>query len=457
MLSALFTSLILLLAETPVVQPSPTTAVDLSGKVLSTDGNAPIIGATVVVYSASPKPGKGATAAAASSSDDSAAGAASPDIGKSATSDPEGKFTVAGVDSSMSYQFVVSADGFRPILLKKVDPSRGAVTAKLKPIPKDLDPAMTLRGRVVDPNGNPVVGAKIEPFGVRDGTERWWGGFGGMSSIAEPVTFTDANGEFLLIAKKPSLLLDVRVSGRGVAPQLVAQLDCGETVHDIAVGPGATMTGRLVKDGQPLAGAVIKLAQRDRGVETYVGDFTATTAGDGRFTIANLKPDENYRLIATMKSIAPKGAAVPMTECASTSDGTSVDLGDITAVNGVTVSGQLVCSDGKAVPVGTRVTLSRWETSDPQEVKTTADGKFEFTAVPENALFQLSATMTGYHVSSENQSYEPANARWLLGLVDGEITDLRVQMDPGPNEQGDYRSNKWNELQTTRLTGVPAQ
>ena len=54
-----------------------------------------------------------------------------PDCEKSTLSDDQGAFTIAAVDSSLNFDLLVLADGQRPLLLKKVDPTRGEIKAKM--------------------------------------------------------------------------------------------------------------------------------------------------------------------------------------------------------------------------------------------------------------------------------------------------------------------------------------
>src|SRR5690348_7460644 len=133
---AILIGLVMLLAD-------PTVPADLKGAVTSADG-LPVAQASVVIYSAAPRKG----AATMNKFE-------YPDCSKSAKAEADGAFTIAAVDSSLNYELLVSADGFRPLMLKKVDPERGEIRAKLTPTPKEFDNA-PLRGHVVDSNGDPV-------------------------------------------------------------------------------------------------------------------------------------------------------------------------------------------------------------------------------------------------------------------------------------------------------------
>jgi hypothetical protein len=426
-------SLLILLADAP-------TAPNLHGQVMSPDGAA-VPQADVIVYSAAPKK-KDAVALNKFEY---------PDCSKSSQADATGAFKIDGVDLSLNYELLVLADGYRPLMLKKVDPARGEIRAKLIPAPTEFNGNDPLRGHVVDSNGDPVVGARIEPFGARDGTERWWGG---TNNVCENDTYTDAKGNFLLLTKKPNLALDIKVWPRQASPYYGALLSTGDAVNEVTVTPGASITGRVVKDGQPLKGIVVRLSQEERDVEHYIGEFDATTDDQGKFTFKHVMPNTKYNLYPTMKSLAPYGAFTMQT-FNSDQDGSTSDAGDVSVEKGLTISGKFFCADDKPVPSGLKPTLSRWNASDSVDVKVDKDGKFEVKNVSAD-LYGFWLRTNGYHLSEDNQSYEPANSDLLLGRIDQDIDDLRIQLDPGPSPQRNYNGNKWQTLQSTQITGVPS-
>src|SRR5215207_7011881 len=86
--------------------------VDLIGKVADVGGT-PIVQATVIVSSTAPKKGT--------------ANATAPEAGKSVNADVQGAFTLPAVDPTFTYDLLVLADGYRAVMLKKVDPARGQV------------------------------------------------------------------------------------------------------------------------------------------------------------------------------------------------------------------------------------------------------------------------------------------------------------------------------------------
>ncbi len=409
-MNALVLSLMLLL--------SGASDADLTGKVVSPDGSA-VGGASVIVYSASPKKGAATTNPSEY-----------PDCQKSTATDGAGAFTIAGVDSSKTFELLVVSDSYRPLMLKKVDPTRGQITAKLKALPTDVDPQMLVRGRVVDLNGNPVVGGKIEINSYVDGNSTT---FGGEESVIEPLTYTNAKGEFTLIAKKAGLTFNLLMHSREAAPMIAKGFVPGEDIREFSVTPGAKVTGRVVKDGQPLAGIKLMLIQTDRNSETWLDIESAFTDDSGRFTFAHVHSDTRYDLTPTTKTLAGRGCAVPVA-CQSTGDDTVVDAGDITIEPGLTLSGQLVASSGNPQWPEAKVRLERGDSwDDPVDIPVDKDGHFEFKGAAAG-IANLSVKLDSFHLSKDNASVEPYRSAYLLGRIDDNITDLKIQLDPGPAE-----------------------
>jgi protocatechuate 3,4-dioxygenase beta subunit len=428
---SIFLSLFLLLAD-------PSSPAHLTGHVIDSDST-PIANATVMVYTAAPKKGP----ATQNPTD-------YPDCSKSAATDAQGAFSITGVDPALNYELLILADNTRPLLLRKVDPARGDIRALLQPLPKDTDADHLIHGHIVDSDGKPIVGARIEPFGEKNSSERYW-----SSSVrdVEDHTFTNAKGEFTLVCKKSGIQVDLKLTARNAAPILAALVSQGEQPTEFTLTPGANVTGRLVKDGAPVPGVTMRLCQVNRGIESWVGEFSAVTDNDGKFAFNHVKPSESYNLYATVKSLGDKGA-VPLKPFNVTGDSTTTDAGDITLAPGVTVAGLLVDPDGKPVP-NTKVSLSRSDAMDNVDANTDANGKFQFKSIPPGEIFELYVQSNGYHVTHNNQSFEPMNAIFLMGLIDQDINDLKVEVDKGPQEQRANNSNNWQSLRSTRLTGLP--
>jgi hypothetical protein len=172
----------------------------VAGRILN-EQNQPIPKATVYVYSAGPREGTIPYCPTCYV-----------DCGKRAATGADGRFQIAGLNSTLVFQLLVVAEGHRPQILKKVDPQKGAtleVKLTVRPIPKD--PNRVVRGQVIDPEGRPAVGALVEPFGCETAEKRWWGQMDGV----DPLAVTDERGEFVLVCDDPVKGLDLKVESPG--------------------------------------------------------------------------------------------------------------------------------------------------------------------------------------------------------------------------------------------------
>jgi RNA polymerase sigma factor (sigma-70 family) len=146
------------------------------------------------------------------------------------------------------------------------------------------DAERDLQGRVIDPQGNPVAGARITlrrddvgEYSVLDLTRDSSG-----ELIAE--LESDSLGEFAipLDAGRPSTL---RVEKQGFAPAVRLDRYAGEYL-EVRLGLGATLSGRVVRaeDGEGLQARI-------RGRQTRIGSleiFDELTDAEGFFTIGGL-------------------------------------------------------------------------------------------------------------------------------------------------------------------------
>ena len=307
-----------------------------------------------------------------------------------------------------------------------VDPRAGPVTLTLKP--SDLakrDPALLLQGRVLDEDGDPLPGAVVEPFAVRKGDTTRFGGLTGF----DPLALTDARGEFRLGVPEKGILVHVQVSAPKKAPRKYKELAPGAKGHDLSLPDGASVTGRLVKDGKPLPGVAVGLDQVNRDVETFVGDFKAATDAVGVFLIPNVPANDKFVLYGLMGSMKAHGAvaARPVQTGRSRE---AADVGDVAVGPGFKLTGRVVLSDGKPVPAGTRVILSREEAWDFQQAVVGEGGSFSFEGLPPER-YTLSARVKGYRPSTENASLDLLNPFHLLGAVRADVRDLRLLYEPG--------------------------
>jgi hypothetical protein len=293
--------------------------------------------------------------------------------------------------------------------VKKVDPSTGpapvAVLARRAPVD---DPARVFRGRVVDPFGRPLRLAVIEPFAL----EFDWGGRGPVSTYGtidglEPMTISNANGEFELAYKEKAIGMLAWVEARGMAPKLV-KLSTGADRASITVSDGAVIRGRLMNRGKPVPNAEVGLIPRTRWGggnhlqlmgEPY-DEIRIGTQADGTFVITGVPAGVDWYLYGKMESIASVGATAPM-ECRSGKNGEESNLGDITIQTGHRVRGKVTLSDGAPIARGMRVSISAEKAFDTETVQIAPDGRFEFIGVP-SGKYEIFASVRGYQEAKKD-------------------------------------------------------
>ncbi|MCK5944155.1 MAG: carboxypeptidase regulatory-like domain-containing protein [Planctomycetes bacterium] len=162
-------------------------------------------------------------------------------------------------------------------------------------------PAPVLRGRFVDDDGAPIAGvsvARTQQLGenMRHLSDAAMsldlGKVGGrilrLTDRDEPLAFSGEDGRFEVRGFKPGrLLARASCAGRGSRWLRVLMPPYGE-VHeagDIVLGPGCSISGRVLRGGQPFVGATVT-------VSSPICDSQATTDARGYYSIVDLVPGQ---------------------------------------------------------------------------------------------------------------------------------------------------------------------
>ncbi|HVG22933.1 MAG TPA: hypothetical protein VND45_02165 [Thermoanaerobaculia bacterium] len=336
---------------------TPLAAADLGGRVLDRDGK-PIRDAHVYVYNALPKKGVSVVCPSCYR-----------DCGKEVAVNANGEFRVQSVDPSLKFRLLAVADGYEPALSENHQDAATPFAFALQPRAAG-DEARLVRGRVVDPKGKPVVGAMAMLHAVHEGKRTGWGKIPGV----DPLSITNAKGEFVLRVPDPDMLLDVRIHARNYGVKLARELYPNVPPQTITVDTGAAIAGRLQHDGKPLPGVRMVFVQTDRRSSDFLGIEEIGTDAQGQFVITGLGTGVEYRVFPKMESLTPLAAAAA--EVTTGGDGSKSDAGTLAATTGFRVSGRVA---GR-LPPDTRVTL--FSANDAQSVLVKRDGTFVFAGVP---------------------------------------------------------------------------
>ncbi len=281
-------------------------------------------------------------------------------------------------------------------------------------------PETLLRGRVEDSRGKAVSGAVVQLHGISRGTGSSWGGF-------DKAAITDDDGLFTLREEEPFETADVRVDAPSFAQATFFGLISGDAVHELVLNKGVSVSGRVVENGEPVAGVSVGLMGVDRSI-VYVGDFSATTDADGGFLFENIPAETEYHFYGHMRSLQGRGA-IPVRKVKTKETGTRLELGDCAVEPGFTIEGRVRMADGGS-PRGRSIFLGREDAADSLEVVTDADGFFRFTDVPAEQV-SVNLREAGHRFSLGNANIDPLNPYQIIGRVVGDKTDLILEIEPG--------------------------
>jgi len=214
------------------------------------------------------------------------------DLEGEAKSATDGTFHLAGLSAGETYALRVDAAGFAPL--------ETTAAAGGEPATLTLTPGVSLAGRVLDPYGAPVQGARARLFEASfDGAIRMVLING--ERLSDHETWSDAEGRFAVADLAPGLYdLEIRSTewapwGRlGVEMAPARSHDLGDVILD----PAVTLRGRVVDaDGTAIAGAkvwidpVAGFVGRTRGVSMSGEPPGVDSDEDGRFRLPGLAVD----------------------------------------------------------------------------------------------------------------------------------------------------------------------
>jgi peroxiredoxin/protocatechuate 3,4-dioxygenase beta subunit len=409
---------------------------DLTGVVKDNEGK-PLPQASVFIYTAGPKEGTSIFCPSCYA-----------DCRKHATADADGRFKIEALDPSLLFRVLVVAKGKQPKFVAKVDPAVKAIEVALKPAKQGLQPNQQMKGRVVDSEHKPILGAVVSIRGVVRGEGTRYG----ANEDIDQVAVSDDDGQFAINGEKSFDAVGVEVEARGYAKGIFKPLGTGEKVHELKLTEGASVKGRLLKDGKPVAGVELGVSGVEREAGIYVGDFSVGTDKDGKFLFVNLPPNRDYHVYARMASLRDRGA-LPAVQKHVGEDGSVSDAGDLQLVPGFKLAGQIRLTDGKPVPAKTRIIVSRDEAWDSVQTTADSEGRFSFSGVPAEPV-NLSAGVKGYRLSERNKSLDLMNRFGLVGSIKSDKTNLVIEFEPGERQSG-YRG-EYVDLRQEPLLGAEA-
>lgn len=312
----------------------------------------------------------------------------------------------------------VTAPGYAPAETSVLLTRRGRLTAELA-----LTRGAVVKGRVVDPDRQPVPGASVRSSHYA---------LGGAAP-PEVATVTDTEGAFVLDGVAPGRVKVLAVSaGWAEASSEELRLSGGEEKDGLVLEltTGGAVAGRVLDPGRRgVDGARVEAL---RLVDKVVA-ATDVSTGDGHFRLDGLQPGA-YTLTASIGQARAVAQGVEV----RARDERSIEL----VLGGDGLTGTVVDTAGNPVG-GARVTAVSQTSSGLGEVSTTSDAEGHF------AFASLSGPP--FRVSARAQGRGGAEAR---GLPAG--AHAKLVLEGTGRVEGSAVSERGHSLESFQLTVKPA-
>jgi hypothetical protein len=405
----MYVALFALIAALAADDQSP--GVKLTGVVLDASSQ-PIVGALVTPATAQPKVGPAIFCPSCYL-----------DCAKSTTTDAAGQFEIDIRDPSLKFQVLSSAPGKKTQITKLYDPAAGPLKLTLADIPADLPPERIVRGQLLDDQGHPIAGALIEPSGAKTDNRRWWG------RVEADPTVSDKDGNFLLIAPDGYEGLDLSINRKGFAGIDVELVSPGKEPRQITVPSGTQVTGRLVHNGQPLAGQTVAVVQLDRSVpHHFLKAIAAETDADGKFTFNYLPADERYAIF-TPVAVGPAPLVLSTKKFTASGNHKSRELGPLEVAAPLRIAGQVDLPVGQSLPPHSKLSLGRDPAWDLISTEIADDGRFEITGLPPET-YDIRVTAGNFEIDPQRLTYQATGAAQFGISLKSSDENLRIPLRP---------------------------
>ncbi len=282
----------------------------------------------------------------------------------SATTDGEGAFEIADVPAGKA-EAVVVASGWASGELRDLDVPGGPGRVDVGVL--TLEPEVPIEGRVVDPDGRPIRGARVS---ARPASNR--SGFGpgrSWSPSPEPAT-TASDGRFRLGGFGAGERVSVDVSAQGYLPLSRPGLRLPAAGPlELRLAPAATIEGRVVDvRGRPVAGAFVGPSSQvwSGGLRT-----TAKADEDGEFSLSPVAP--GVRVIEA----SADGYVTSSPHSVEVVAGRETPPVEIVLETAAVLAGRVLTADGLPV-AGATITARRQAIRQSRQDSATSDGDGHF-------------------------------------------------------------------------------
>lgn len=327
-----------------------------------------------------------------------------------ASTDAEGQFQIGRLGTG-SFDLQAHARGYLLTRVRQVAIPPGKGNADLGVIA--LQRGMAFEGRVIDPEGNPIAGARVEAAPTS-----------GLSPGDLPAdgkeALTGGDGAFSLRGFREGEILSLRVIRRGFAPRTISGIETPlPEPLTVELTPAARIAGTVLDEaGDPVAGAKLVLTEEvSKDSKTPVrGRFVAVAEVDsaGRFEMVDLTPGR-FQLSALASGYLPETrGGIDLKE------GNGMDGIDLVLRRGAVIEGRVLAPDGSPV-AGARVMVL----DQPAQTDLGLAGRPE-TFADNEGRYQLGGISEGERtVAAEHAGFRPA--RRQVNVQEGTTPlDLRL-------------------------------
>jgi len=320
-----------------------------------------------------------------------------------------------------------------------------------------LQPAATISGTVVDGEGNPVAGARVEPESDDNAAT-----FAVIVGGAAQHVFTDANGRFALGGRSPGSEVMLKVRHRDYAASAAVRATAPCEGLRITLEGGVRVTGSVTDAaGEPIPGVRVVLlteaaeepglvatsASGDRPIMTRRAARPALTDEAGTFVLRNVPPGDCEISLSHPDYLDLRAPLhVPAGEELVEPPPYRMDAG--LSIEGIVVDVEGKPLDGAPV-VGTLQGEKRFQ---QRTTKAGPDGRFVLRGLPDGS-WQLDVrreeSITDRPVVPAGAAGVVVNVRAsasLSGIVtaaEGPVEDARIRVRPQSAGDQDWEANAW--------------
>ncbi|MFN2386367.1 MAG: carboxypeptidase regulatory-like domain-containing protein [Thermoanaerobaculia bacterium] len=353
-------------------------------------------------------------------------------VARKARTDARGRFRIPGL-VAQRYTVRASRDGFLPVSMSSVS----AATQSRASLAIALTRAASVSGRVRTPEGQPIAGARVRVF-RGDGPMAILNMRNPVASLFRQETVRSRpDGSFRLkqLAASRSVTLEATKEGFAPVKKHGVALKAGETARDVqfVLTRGLQARGRVVDaQGQPVAGAEIRLAPADRSgmpggiriVTRMMGQDrpNAVSGRDGAFVVAGLE-EGDVTATVTREGFAEKsfsGLSVQSTE--------ANEWAPFTLSPGAAITG--VVRDSQGTPVVGASVGAFGEAGGVREATSDLDGSFRLDGYPSERPLMLNVRAEDYAPLQRSVTPPAENVVLVLktaGILRGRVEDAETK------------------------------